>query len=83
MNRDFIKITKNDGSTEKMELVATFKLESTSKNYIIYKTLNPNNEHYYAASYNPETNYSELNTNLSKEEKEALNKIFNELRKEI
>ena len=38
MSKDYITITKNDGSTEQMEVVATFKLEDTSKDCIIYKT---------------------------------------------
>lgn len=80
MNKDYIFITKADGSSEKMEIVATFRLEETSKDCIIYKSLNANDEHYYAASYDANTNYSNLDTNFSEEEKQQLNKIFETLK---
>lgn len=76
MNKDYIIITKDDGSSEKMEIVATFRLEETSKDCIIYKNLNSSDEHYYAATYDSGTNYSNLNTDFNEDEKQALNKIF-------
>lgn len=82
MYKDYITITKADGNLEKMEVIATFNLEETSKNYIIYKSLNSTDEHYYAASYDSNTNYANLNTNLSDKEKQILNKIFMTLKKE-
>lgn len=78
MNKDYIIITLSDGSTEKMEVVATFRLEETSKDCIIYKSIN--NQKYYAASYNTDSDYSNLDTNFSESEKEQLNKIFNKLK---
>ena len=77
MNKDYITITKVDGSTELMEVVATFKLEETSKNCIIYKSIS--DEKYYAASYDTDSDYSNLNTDFTESEKEQLNKIFNKL----
>lgn len=77
MEKDYITITKRDGSIEDMEVVATFKLESTSKNYIIYKSLFENK--YYAASYNNSLDYSNLDTNLTDKEKILLNEIFKTL----
>lgn len=79
MDKDYIVITKEDGSSEPMEIVATFRLEETSKDCIIYKSLNSKEEHYYAASYDKNTNYSNLDTNFSEHEKEQLNKIFKAL----
>ena len=58
MNKDYITITKADGSTELMEVVATFKLEETSKDCIIYKSIS--DEKYYAASYDADSDYSLL-----------------------
>lgn len=49
MEKDYIAITKSDGTEEKMEVVTTFKLEKTEKNCIIYKNLNE--ERFFAASY--------------------------------
>lgn len=77
MDKDYITVTKLDGSLEQMEVVATFKLEETAKNCIIYKSLN--DQKYYAASYNADSDYSNLNTDFSDSEKEQLNKIFNVL----
>ena len=74
MVKDYITITKNDGSTEQMEVVATFRLEDTGKDCIIYKDLQGNK--YYAASYNGDLDYSNLNTEFTENEKEQLNQIF-------
>ena len=74
MKKDYITIAKSDGTSEQMEVVATFKLEETAKDCIIYKSLNDGK--YYAASYNSDLNYSNLNTKFTDKEKEQLNKIF-------
>lgn len=74
MNKDYITIIKSDGITEQMEVVATFKLEDTSKDCIIYKSLQKNR--YYAASYKNYLDFSNLNTEFTEKEKEQLNKIF-------
>lgn len=78
MNKDYITITKEDGSKEKMEVVSTFNLEENQKDYIIYKSIGTE-EHYYAASYDENSN---LNANLSDGEKEKLNKILDDIIKE-
>jgi len=78
MANDYITITKNDGSTEKMKVVATFRLEDTSKDCIIYKDLQENK--YYAASYNNYLDYTNLNTEFTEKEKEQLNQIFEALK---
>ena len=80
MIKDYIIITKADGSLEKMEIVATFRLEETSKDYIIYKSLYSNDEHFYVASYDRNSNHSNLHTNFSEEEKQQINKIFETLK---
>ncbi len=77
MSKDYITVSKADGTTEQMEVVATFKLEETAKNCIIYKSLN--SERYYAASYNDDLDYSSLNTDFTDKEKEQLNQIFKAL----
>lgn len=78
MNNDYITIAKKDGSTEEMEVVATFRLEESAKDCIIYKS--NNNNKYFAASYDANSDYSKFNTNFSEKEKEQLNIIFNELK---
>lgn len=78
-HKDYIDIYKEDGSIEQMEVVATFKLEETQKQCIIYKNVNSIDEKYYAASYDENTEYSNLNINFTEEEKEQLNEIVKEL----
>lgn len=75
MDKDFISIVKADGNVEQMEVVATFKLEETSKNCIIYKSIY--DQKYYVASYDNDSDYSNLNTKFNNREIEQLNKIFN------
>ena len=77
MSKDYITIVKDDGSTEQMEVVATFRLEETAKDCIIYKSLNDNK--FYAASYNGDLDYVNLNMDFTEKEKEQLNKIFEAL----
>lgn len=79
MSKDYITIAKADGTSEQMEVVATFKLEETSKDCIIYRSLQENK--YYAAQYDKNSDYSVLNTDFTPEEKEQLNKIFETLNK--
>ena len=78
MNKDYIIITNEDGSKEQMEVVSTFTLEENQKDYIIYKSIG-DEKHYYAASYDKNSN---LNTDLSDGEKEKLNKILDDIIKE-
>ena len=78
MNKDYIIITKEDGSKEQMEVVSTFTLEENQKDYIIYKSI-WDEKHYYAASYDK---HSKLNSDLSDGEKEKLNKILDNIIKE-
>ena len=78
-NKDYITIYKEDGSAEDMEVVMAFKLEETQKPCIIYKSINLNDGKYYAASYDEDTEYSNLNTNFTDKEKEQLNTIVKEL----
>lgn len=69
------------GVLEKMELLAQFNLEQFNKNYIIYKNLDKNNLHFYAASYEmTDDGFSNLNVDLTSEEKAAINAVFLSLR---
>lgn len=77
MSKDYITIAKSDGTLEQMEVVATFKLEESAKDCIIYKSLN--GKKYYAASYSGNLDHSNLNTDFTDKEKEQLNQIFKAL----
>lgn len=76
--RIFFKVETKNGTVDKMELLAKIKDDITTKNYIIYKNCDDNDIHYYAASCdeNEENEFTNLDTNLSEEEKEKLNKVF-------
>lgn len=76
MNKDYITITKDNGSKEQMEVVMTFRLEESNKDCIIYKDTN---ERYYAGYYNSDLENSELYVDFTDLEKEQLKIIFNEL----
>ncbi|MBR3523159.1 MAG: hypothetical protein IKN87_00530 [Bacilli bacterium] len=76
-NKVYFEVENNMGILEKMELLAQFNLEQFDKNYIIYKNLDNNNLHFYAAAYEmTDDGSSNLNTDLSTEEKNAINAIF-------
>ena len=73
----YFEVENNMGVLEKMELLAQFNLEQFNKNYIIYKNLDSHNLHFYAAAYEmTEDGSSNLNTDLSADEKNAINAIF-------
>ena len=73
---DILTLNKNDGNKEEVEIVMTFKLEQFNNNdYVIYKCKNE----YYGAKYIEKNTTTELITNLSKEERDALSKIFDKL----
>ena len=74
MEDKFITITKADGTFEKMEIVAAFRLEDSGKDCIIYRGLSDNK--YFAASYSGDLEYASLDTNFTDQEKEQLNHIF-------
>ena len=74
----YFEITKTDGSVEKMEILAKFELEEFKKTYILYCDVK--RSHYYAASCLDDSEFTDLDTNLSIEEKNALNNVFLALR---
>lgn len=71
--RVYFEVEKADGQTEKMEILAKFKLDKYNKTYLLYCDLK--RSHYYAASCLDEE-YTDLETNLTDEEKNDLNKVF-------
>ncbi len=71
-------LNKNDGTSEEVEIVMTFKLEKfDNSDYVIYKS----NEKYYAAKFIEKNGFTDLITNLSEEERKALSEMFNKLNK--
>lgn len=74
---DKMKLTKNDGTIEEIEIVTTFKIDKYNNDYIIYKS----NNKYYAARYYEKNNNIDLDTNLTKEEKQSLEEVFDKLHK--
>ena len=79
VEKDYITINKNDGTTETMEIVLITKSREFNKNYIIYKTLD--GKHYFCASFTGSINNKivncDFNHNLSDQEKDFLNDLLN------
>lgn len=76
---DKMVLNKSDGTVEEVEIVMTFKLENFNNDddYVIYK----NKDRFYAAKYFERDGNTDLNTDLSDEEKTALSSFFDKLRK--
>lgn len=73
---DKMTLNKSDGTTEEVEIVMTFKLENfNNDDYVIYK----NNEKFFGAKFFEKEGNTELITDLSDEEKEAVSNLFNKL----
>ena len=71
--KDYIEIIDDEGHEETFELVSTFNIEGYSSNYVIYK--NVDTDKLYLAKYNG-MNISDLDTDLSDEERALAIKIF-------
>lgn len=73
---DTMILTKEDGTTEEVEIVITFKLERFNNNdYVFYRI----KDKYYGARFIEENGSSNLITDLSSEEKESLSEIFKKM----
>lgn len=75
--KDYIYIEDANGSKMKMEIVLSFKLENEPKQYIIYKELEKDLP-LYVAKCDIKEEISELDTNLTKEERIIISKIIKE-----
>ena len=80
--KDIIYVTNDEGVTEEMEVVITFKLEESNKNCIIYKNIKSEDERYYAAQYDKNNDITTLDTNFTDIEKEQINTIFKNIKEE-
>lgn len=75
---DTMTLNKNDGTTETVEIVMTFKLDKfNNDDYVIYKS----NDKYFGARYLEKDENTDLITDLSDDEKKALSDIFDKFRK--
>lgn len=72
---DYIKVTKDNGEEELMEVVTIFNKSDSNYNYIIYKS--KNNE-YYTGKYTG-NDIVDLSVDLDKEEIEYAHGIFKAL----
>ncbi|MDO4996648.1 MAG: hypothetical protein Q4E69_05665 [Bacilli bacterium] len=71
--KDYIEIIDDEGNEETFELVSTFNIEGYSSNYVIYKNIDT--DKLYLAKYNG-MNISDLDTDLSDEERALAIKLF-------
>jgi len=72
VEKDYVNITTKTG-IEKMELVASFNIETTKKICIIYKD---KNNKYYAAKLDRK---GDLDTNFTDEEKKVVKEVFEKI----
>jgi len=77
MSRDIISVDKEDGTSELMEVISTFKLKTSGKDCMIYKSVESGD--YFAAAYDGEGDEGDFNTDFTPEEVEELNKVFDEI----
>ena len=77
---DYIYITKEDNSIEKMEAVTIFNISNSNYNYIIYKSLITGD--YYAGKYFGD-DMSDLDTDLNSFEIECVSGVFDSLIGEV
>lgn len=77
MEKVYITVEKDDGSSEEMEVILAFKLEESGKDCIIYRS--EIDKKYYAASYNKDSDYTDLNTDFTDKEKDQIQAIFKTL----
>lgn len=73
---DYIYITKEDNTIEKMEAVTVFNISNSEYNYIIYKSLITGD--YYAGKYLGD-DISDLDTNLNSFEIRCVSGVFDSL----
>jgi len=71
---DTITITLDTGEKKQAKLVSMFEIQNMG-NYMIYLL----DGEMYGAKYKKETDKLELITDLTEEEKEAMNKVFEQL----
>lgn len=77
---DYIYITKEDNTVEKMEAVTIFNISYSDYNYIIYRSLVTGD--YYAGKYIGD-NVSDLDTNLNSFEIKCVSGVFDALVSEV
>ena len=75
---DLVTLKTKDNKEIKVEIVMSFKIDEFNTDYVIYK----DNDSYYAAKYIVENDKTILDTDLTEKEKNSLNLIFDELKKE-
>ncbi len=77
MSKKHIIVTKEDGTSEEMEVVLLTKLENSGKQIIFYKS-NINNE-FFVSAFNKNNDDIDLNVDFTEQEKEQIQKLFDSL----
>ena len=77
MSKKHIIVTKDDGTSEEMEVVLLTKLENSGKQIIFYKS-NINNQ-FFVSAFNKNNDDIALNVDFTEQEKEQIQKLFDSL----
>ncbi len=75
---DLVTLITKDNKEMEVEIVMSFKIDEFNSDYVIYK----DSDGYYAAKYIVKDNTTILDTDLTEKEKNSINLIFEELKKE-
>ena len=77
MSKKHIIVTKDDGTSEEMEVVLLTKLENSGKQIIFYKS-SINNE-FFVSAFNKNNDDIDLNVDFTEQEKEQIQNLFDSL----
>lgn len=79
----YILLAKEDGTLEKKRILTIFELEKYNKDYVIfYDDEKEEIEELYVASYDKDTEFENINTNLNEDELKYANKLIEIIKKE-
>lgn len=79
----YILLKKEDGTIDKKRILTIFELEKYDKDYVIfYDDEKDEIDELFIASYDKDTEFKNLNTNLSEDELKYVNKLIEVVKKD-
>ena len=79
----YILLTKDDGTIDKKRILTIFELDKFNKDYVVYYDDDKDViDNLYIASYNKDTDFENISTNLSEEELKYANKLIEVIKKD-
>ena len=79
----YILLKKEDGTFDKKRILTIFELEKYDKDYVIFYDDNKEEiDEVFIASYDKDSEFKNLNTNLSEDELKYANKLIEVIKKD-